>query len=226
MAGARERGERLNEEGLALARTLADERAIASLTHRLAMSALVRGDRERARVLADESHALAAGRFPFVDIPNYSVLGQVLVADGEVERGTELVRRGAELARELGWDWWLAGQLGNLMFLALDRGDLAEADRDGREALRLEWQQENRHWALYALTGLARVALARGAPERAGLLWGAVEAEGARARYGSWEAARAGVAGELTRERSAAFAAGVEQGRALDVWDAAAIALE
>jgi hypothetical protein len=71
MAGARERGERLNEEGLALARTLADERAIASLTHRLAMSALVRGDRERARVLADESHALAAGRFPFVDIPTY-----------------------------------------------------------------------------------------------------------------------------------------------------------
>jgi hypothetical protein len=161
-----------------------------------------------------------------VEIPNYAVLGQVLVADGEVERGTEVVRRGAELARELGWDWWLAGQLGNLMFLALDRGDLAEAGRDGREALRLEWQQENRHWALYALTGLARVALARGEQEQAGLLWGAVEAESERARYGSWDAARADVAGGLMRERSAAFAAGVEQGRALDLWDAAAIALE
>jgi predicted ATPase len=226
MAGERERGERLHEEALALARALADERAIASLTHRLAMSALARGDRERARVLADESQALAAGRFPYVEIPNHAVLGQVLVADGEVERGTEVVGRGAELARELGWGWWLAGQLGNLMFLALDRGDLEEAERTGLEALRLEWEQENRHWALYALTGLARVALARGEQEQAGLLWGAVEAESERARYGSWDAARAVVSGALATAAGPEFAVGRAHGRGLDLWDAAAVALD
>jgi hypothetical protein len=161
-----------------------------------------------------------------VEIPNYSVLGQLLVADGDVEEGTALIRRGAEMARNLGWDWWLAGQLGNLLFLALDRGDLDEAERDGMEALRLEWQQENRHWALYALTGLARLALAHGDAERAGVLWGAVEVESARARYGSWEAARSGLVGELAAESSPAFGAGVEEGRALDVWDAAALVLE
>ncbi len=226
MAGERERGERLYEEGLALALTLGDERAIAGLTHRLAMSALVRGDPERARELAQDTHAQAQGRFPLVEIPNYSVLGQLLVADGEVEGGTELVTRGAEMARERGWDWWLAGQLGNLLFLALDRGDLEQAEQHGTEALRLEWTQENRHWALYAMTGLARLALIRCVPYRAGLLWGAVETEGERARYGSWDDARADLAGPLTSETSAAFVAGRERGRTLDLWDAAAIAVE
>jgi len=226
MSGRREEAERLNEESLAVYLELGDRRGIASLTHRVAMSAYGLGDNERARRLAEESLRLSRDTFPFTEIPNYAVLGQVLVAEGDVDDGTALVRRGAELARDLGWDWWLSGQLGNLAFLALDRGDLAEAERTGLEALRLERDHGNRHWALYSLTALARVALARGDPGHAGLYWGAVEAEGARSRHGAWEASRIELADAVATESSPEFVAGRERGRELDFWDAAAVALE
>ena len=226
MSGRREEAARLNEESLAVYLELGDRRGIASLTHRVAMSAYGLGDNERARRLAEESLRLSRDTFPFTEIPNYAVLGQVLVAEGDVDDGTALVRHGAELARDLGWDWWLSGQLGNLAFLALDRGDLAEAERTGLEALRLERDHGNRHWALYSLTALARVALARGDPGHAGLYWGAVEAEGARSRHGAWEASRIELADAVATESSPEFVAGRERGRELDFWDAAAVALE
>jgi tetratricopeptide (TPR) repeat protein len=226
MSGRREESARLNEESLAVYRELGDRRGIASLTHRVAMSAYGLGDNERARRLAEESLMLSRDTFPFTEIPNYAVLGQVLVAEGDVDGGTALVRRGAELARDLGWDWWLSGQLGNLAFLALDRGDLAEAERTGVEALRLERDHGNRHWALYSLTALARVALARGDPEHAGLYWGAVEAEGARSRHGAWEESRIELADGVATESSPEFVAGRERGCELDFWDAVAVALE
>ena len=226
MSGRRGDAERMHEESLALYRGLGDPRGVAGLTHRLAMDAFGRGDYGRARRLAEESLGLSRDRFPLIEIPNYAVLGQVLVADSDIDEGTALVRRGAELARRLGWDWWLSGQLGNLAFLALDRGDLVEAERAGAEALRLEHEQGNRHWALYALTALGRVALACGDTERAGLYWGAVELEGARSRYGAWESSRIDLADGLATESSPQFVAGRERGRELDFWDVAALALE
>ncbi len=224
--GRREDAERLHEESLALYRTLGDRRGIASLTHRVAMSAFGLGNNGRARRLAEESLGLSRDRFPLIEIPNYAVLGQVLVADGGIDEGTALVRHGADLARRVGWDWWLSGQLGNLAFLALGRGDLVEAERTGAEALRLEREHGNRHWALYSLTALARVALARGDSERAGLYWGAVEVEGARSRYGAWEASRIDLAEGLATESSPEFAAGRERAREIEFWDVAAVALE
>ncbi len=226
MSGRRGDAERMHEESLALYRGLGDPRGIASLTHRLAMGAFGRGDYGRARRLAEESLGLSRDRFPLTEITNYAVLGQVLVADGDIDEGTALVRRSAELARDLGWDWWLSGQLGNLAFLALGRGDLVEAQRTAAEALRLEREHGNRHWALYSLTALARVALARGDTERAGLYWGAVELEGARSRYGAWESSRIDLADGLATESSPQFVAGRERGREIDFWDVAALALE
>jgi predicted ATPase/class 3 adenylate cyclase len=225
MSGDRDLSERCYEKALSLFRTLGDERNIASLTHRLAMSALWKGDPERARALAEESLEVSQGRFRFLDMPNYSVLGQVLVQSGDVARGTELVRQSADEAGAAGWDWWRSGQLSNLAFLALDRGDLDEAERDAQEGLRIVRQQENRQWALWLLAALARAALGRGDRERAGLLWGAVEAETERVPLGSWQARRADQAGELLAESDPAFVAAVEEGRRLDLWDAATIAL-
>ena len=225
MAGHRDSAEAILEESLELWRTLGDERAIASLLHRLAMSALWRGDLERAGALAQESLDVAGGRFPYVEIPNYSVLGQILVRNGDVEAGTELVRKSADLGLEVGWDWWRSGQLSNLAFLALDRGDLEEAERDAAEGLRLVRQQENRQWALWLMAALARVALAGGESDRAGLLWGAVQAESDRVPEGGWQARRAEHAADLLGATDPTFLAAVEQGRDLDLWDAAAIAL-
>jgi len=225
MSGDRDLSERCYQQSLELSRPLGEERAVASLLHRLAMCALWRGDLDRARELAQESLELSRGRFRFVELPNYSVLGQVLVQTGDVEGGTELVRRSADEARKAGWKWWLAGQLSNLAFLALDRNDLEEAERDGREGLRIVREQENRQWALWLVSALARAALARRETERAGLLWGALLAETERVPYGSWQARQSEQAGDLLAETDLDFLAGVEQGRKLELWDVVEIAL-
>jgi predicted ATPase len=213
------------QESLTLFRDLADERGIAQLTERLANSASQRGDLERAQELAEESLERSRGRFPFIEAPNYSLLGRVRVMAGDVEGGTDLIRRSAAMAGDLRWDWWRAGCLGQLAYLALDRGDLDEAEQDGHEALRLLRPDESSAGTFMALTALARVALARGQRRRAGLIWGAVEAERDRAPNGAWERRREERAGRLIRETDPEFVASVQEGRQLEVWDAAAIAL-
>lgn len=213
------------QESLALYRRLEDERGIASLTHRLSNSALQRRELDKASELAEESLERSQGRFPFVDVTNYSVLGEVLVMKGDVEGGTELLRRTADMAADLRWDWWRAGALVRLAELALDRADLEEAERDGEESLRSCRQLEARRLGLYALTALARAAVARGDLRRAGFLWGAVEAELARPSFGAWTAAVAERAAALDDEDDPEFLTAVEDGRRLELWDAAAIAL-
>jgi predicted ATPase/class 3 adenylate cyclase len=213
------------EESLALYRELGDERGVASLLQRLGNSAFQRRELERARRRLEESQELARGRFPFIEVPNDTVLARVQVLAGDVAGGTELLRRSAEMAAAVRMDWWRAGQLCHLALLALDRGDLDEAERDGHEALRIVRQDESRPDTYLPLTALARVALAREEPRRAGRLWGAVEAEDERAPSASWQHWRAERAGPLLHAGDPEFVAGVDEGRQLDVWDAVAIAL-
>jgi tetratricopeptide (TPR) repeat protein len=214
------------EESLALYREFAHERGIASLTHRLAGSALERGEIERARSLARESLATSRERFPFIDAPNVALLGHLQLSTGDVEGGTELIRRSERMAAELRWDWWRAAQLDELASLALARGDVDEALRDGAEALRLIRQDEDRQRSLWPLTILARVAHERHDLRRAGIIWGAVEAESHRSPSRAWERGRAERGGLLLDETDAEFVTGVEDGRRLDVWDAVAVALD
>jgi tetratricopeptide (TPR) repeat protein len=213
------------EESLALYRELAHERGIASITHRLAGSALERGEIERARALTRESLGNSRERFPFIDAPNVALLGYIQLSTGDVEGATELIRRSERMAADLRWDWWRAAQLDELASLALARGDVDEALSDGAEALRLIRQDEDRQRALWPLTLLARIALGQRERRRAGVLWGAVEAESRRSPSRAWERSRAERGGLLLDETDAEFLAGVEDGRRLDVWDAAAVAL-
>ena len=127
------------------------------------------------------------------------------------------------MAREAGWAWWESGQRHELLMLALRRGDLDEAEREGLVALEMERTQENRLWALYTLAGLAQVALARDDLERAGLLWGAAEKEGES--LPRWPDERARRGGALVEEEREPVVTARERGRALDLWDAVAIAL-
>ena len=213
------------EESLALYREIGDERGVAGLLQRLGNSAHERGELERARDLLEQSQEIALGRFPYIEIPNHSVLGRVQLKAGNVEAGTELLRRSAEMAADLGWHWWRAGDLWRLAVLALDRGDVDEAERDAAEALRLFRPDQNRPGSTSSLTALARIALARGDRRSAGLLWGAVDAELERmpgvARR-SWLASRAG---SLPNEADPNFLAALDEGRGIDLWDAVAIAL-
>lgn len=223
MAGHDQLGERLLEESLGLYRELGDERGIAMVEHMLAVSAWRRQDWDRMRELTEHSLELARGRFGFLEITGYWLSGQLALHEGDVERASELTRRSAELASAAGWVWWESGQRHELLMLALRRGDLDEAEREGMAALEMEQAQENRLWALYTLAGLAQVALARGDLERAGLFWGAAEKEAESLPRWADERARRG--GALLEEDREPFADARERGRALDLWDAAAIAL-
>jgi tetratricopeptide (TPR) repeat protein len=166
---------------------------------------------------------LARGRFGHLETSNYWLLGQVALANGDLQQAIELTRQSADLARESGWAWWESGQRHELLMLSLRRGNLDEATREGVAALEIERAQENRRWALYTLAGLAQVALARNDLERAGLLWGAAEKE-AESLPG-WADERPRRGGALLEEDREPFPGAVKRGRTLDLWDAAEIAL-
>ncbi len=223
LAGHDAKAERLSEESLRLYQELGDERGIAAVEHMMAVAAWRRRDWSRVRGLTEHSLELARGRFAFLETASYWLLGQLALSEGEVEQAIDLTRRSAEMAKAAGWGWWESGQRHELLMLALRQGDLAEAEREGLAALRMEREQENRLWALYTLAGLAQVALARGDLERAGLLWGASETE-ARS-LPRWPEERALRAGALLEEARQPFLAACDSGRALELWQAAAVAL-
>jgi predicted ATPase/class 3 adenylate cyclase len=224
LAGHGDRAERLLEESLALYGELGDDRGAALVEHMLAVAAWRREDWARMRELTEHSLELAAGRFPFIETTGYWLLGQLALAGGDLDRATALTRESAERADAAGWVWWRSGQLHELLMLALRGGDLDSAEREGRAALLLEREQENRLWALYTLAGLAQVALARGELAQAGLLWGAADREAER--LPRWPDERARRGGPLVAEERSDFTTAYAAGRALDLWDAVAIALD
>ena len=223
MSGHDQQAEQLLRESQRLYEELGDEEGIATVEHMLAVSAWRREDWERMRELTEHSLDLARGRFGHLETSNYWLLGQLALADGDLQQAIELTRRSADLARESGWAWWESGQRHELLMLSLRRGDLDEAEREGVAALEMERGQENRRWALYTFAGLAQVALGRGDLERAGLLWGAAEKEAESLPRWADERARRG--GALLEEHREGFASAQDRGRALELWDAVAVAL-
>ena len=223
LSGRFDEAEKVSEECRLLYRELGDDRGLAAVEHMLAVSAWRREDWELMRELTEHSLALSRGRFAFVETTNLYLLGQLARVDGDVERATALTRQSAEMAHAAGWTWWESGQLHALLMLALERGDLDEAEQQGCAALVMEREQENRLWALYSIAGLAQVAHARGELERAGVLWGAAEREAER--LPRWPGERARRGGSLVDETHPRFAVAFEGGRELELWDAVAIAL-
>jgi hypothetical protein len=71
------------------------------------------------------------------------------------------------------WSMW---QLQNMLEVELQLGLLENAERSGRMALEQATGLEDERVVRSALVGLALVALDRGDLERAGTLWGAVDA--------------------------------------------------
>ncbi len=223
LAGHDELAEQTAQESLGLFTQLGDDEAAAMLEHMMAVGSWRREDWQRMRELTEHSLALARDRFTFIEISGYWLSGQLALHDGDVDGAVELTRRSAEMAHEAGWSWWESGQRHELLMLALRQGDLDEAEREGLVAIEMERRQENRLWALYTLAGLAQVALARDDLERAGLLWGAAEKEGES--LPRWADERARRIGPLADESRQPVLAARERGSAMDLWEAAEIAL-
>jgi hypothetical protein len=115
--------------------------------------------------------------------------------------------------------------LGNLADSCAELGRYDEASSHAREALERAERLGDRQNTLWGLALLAWVARAEGEPERAGRLWGAMEAEEARAPIWRWDEERPRYAARVLADDDPAFERGLEDGRRLALADAVREAL-
>jgi hypothetical protein len=205
---------------------LGDEANATHLLLRLGHSALYRGDLARTRELADRS--LAGSRIHGdlkTEAQATSLLGELEFAQGKRAEGLALLEGSAALCREAGFEWWRAAVLGKLVDRHLEQGDLGAAFAHARAALALASEQEDRLRIVRGLARLARIHAERGALERAGRLWGALEAEEERGPVGAWDVERERYATPVLAHAGREFELGREHGGTLELDAAVAEAL-
>lgn len=218
--------ERAYEQSLRIFEALGDDRGVAHLLMRLGHSALYRGDREAARELGTKSLALAreVGDAP-TEALALGLVGEAELGLGERESGIELIRRSADVAGETGFTWQRTRMLRRLADWALEHGDVGEAARLVEESLRLSDEIGDRISVVFALARLARIAAETGRLERAGRLWGAVEAEEERGALGAWYGERERFAVHVLAREGSELEVGRAAGRRLSLGEAVAYAL-
>jgi len=213
ITGNFEEGSRDIERALAAFRELGDDARAAHLLMRQAIEAHRTGDPARARSLIEESRALHRGG-PADEAQILYVLGDIAFGDGRGDEALELHARSAELAGQVGFDWWRQGALNHYVEYALELGRLTEAEEPLRELVQSSHSIGDRMHLIYSLAQVARLASARGDARRAGRMWGAIDAESERAPVGQWEADREEAATHVVRD-DPEFERGVAEGRRL-----------
>jgi non-specific serine/threonine protein kinase len=227
ITGEFERGDELMAQSLELFRSLGDEPAIAELLVRRAIYLHMCGDNDGARALIDESQAITSGvSSPSSQAMTLGLLGEIAWAEGRPDKALELAARSAEAAAEVGYAWWQLHQVYHLCEWSLKLGRSAEAEAYGRDALRIASAIQDRQLIVYLLAILASMAAADGQVRKAGLLWGAVEAEEGRGLVGQWEAERDVYAARVLERESEAFESGRVKGRHIALSDAVEHALQ
>jgi len=176
-------------------------------------------------VLAEESLAAfrSVGGFAKGEAQALTSLAEVRQANGDLEGALELLEEARRLATTTGFAWWQAGTSARIATLLLDLGRLEDARVNAERALALSSSMRDRSAIVYELGLLAEIHGQIGESERAGMLWGAIEVEEARAPVGSWIHGLVRFQPSLTH---AEFEDGLEDGRALSLEDAAALALD
>ncbi len=216
IAGEFERGKQLYEEALAEYTALGDDRGRAQVLHRLPYAAMVEGDLPRARAIAEESLALHR-RFGNRK-GEAIVLGTLADVDWrsgvDRERALALGQQSAEIAGEVGFVWWQSSVLTYLCEWSLELEERADAERFGVQALAIAHRIDDRMHRTYLLALLSRAAAEDGRRERAGELWGALEADEARGQIGQWEDEREAYAASVLAHADDAFERGRSRGHA------------
>jgi len=138
----------------------------------------------------------------------------------------ELIALSAELAGAIGFTWQRTRMLRRLADWELEHGDLAGARRDCEEALELSNGLGDRISIVFALARLSRIAAESGDLHRAGLLWGAVEAEEDAGGLGAWQGQRERFAEPLRAFACPDFDRGCDEGRRLPLDEAGSLVLE
>jgi predicted ATPase len=188
ITGDFERGGRSMQQALEEFERLGDDRATAVVLHRLGVDALMADDLPRARQLLERSMEMCRARpDPKLEADAIGKLGWVERREGDRERALQLFELSATLCEQVGFTWMQANAVLDTADLSHELGRPEVAEERGREGLRLSAQLADRQFVVFSLALLARFAVADGRFERAGRLWGAIEAEEARAPVGQWE---------------------------------------
>jgi predicted ATPase/class 3 adenylate cyclase len=221
-----DRAEQLWEQALEIAQSIGDEKQEAILLHRLASMAAQRQDWESVRTFAEPS--LAGHRrvgFRKGEAQALTSLAEVATAEGDLERGLELLRESHDLSVSTGFRWWQAGTLARMSVLSLRLGRFDEAETSAREALSISHAIHDRNAVAYELRLLTELAARSGDPRRAGVLRGAVDAEATRAPFGFWLHGAAPIEPTVS-ESDPMFVEGQKAGRTMEFDEAVAFALD
>jgi hypothetical protein len=176
------------QQSLDLYRQIGDESGQLRLMHRLSLIAFVRGDLESAKAMTEDGLRRATGAgFRYERSEMLRSASVIALRSGEAARAYELERESLDLLRAIGtWAWGENSRLRTLAEIASELGWHARADEHGREALELARASGDRIKSVIALAALALVAYRAGDAERAGRIWGAIEAEERRSFLGWW----------------------------------------
>jgi len=227
LAGPPGLGERLYGQSLAEYRALGDERGVAILLHRLALSAGHAGDLATARRLAEE--ALEFDRrtgFGKGETQALYLLGSLEHEAGSHERGFELYDQSLAIARETGFTWWERNVLLDYARRLLEIHRPNEAVRRGGEALDVASRIHDRRGTIAALAVLVQAAAALDEQGLAGRLLGAIEAELARAPVPGWTPERDVDLASIVKDATPMFEIGRAAGDKLSLDQAVAAASE
>jgi predicted ATPase len=197
----------------------------AHLTQRIAMAIVQQGDLERASGLLMEALASSRERGNLKDEAiALSGLAQVALGRGHLDEGARLSNESAQIAESIGWIWWRGVTLGTLADFLVER-DPREAEEVLLSALLSLDAAGDRGNVTLSLSSAAMIAARRGNAERAGTLWGAVEAEAERQPRPSTNDAMAEVEPSLETVRGDAFEEARRHGSTLNLEDAVTYAL-
>ena len=227
MTGDFDRGDELMRQSLELFRSLGDDAVVAELLVRLAIHLhYTHGDIAGAQALIDESQAInrrVGSRS--TEAMTLGLLGEIAWTEGRSDDALELAARSGEAAAEVGFTWWQMHQLYHGSEWSGELGRTGEAEAYARDALRLAVAIQDRQLTIYLLAILAGTAAVHGHLEKAGAVWGAIEAEEGRGPVGQWEAEREAYAARVLDHENEAFAAGRVRGRRMTLSDAVDYAL-
>jgi predicted ATPase/class 3 adenylate cyclase len=186
--GRYDEARRYYEESLALYRELGDSWGIAHLLMRLAHAAYDLGDTEGARRQAGESLELSRRHgHERNEAQVLTLLGEIAFDEGDTERGTELLLDSAARCARDGFPWWQAVNLSVLTDALLTRELPDRAVPPAQELLLVAIRIGDNLRKTYALAQLAHAAANLGQEERAGRMWGFVEAEQSRSPAPGWD---------------------------------------
>jgi tetratricopeptide (TPR) repeat protein len=166
--------QRMFEESAELARNAGADAALVLALNGLSRVALRAGDAGRTRELSLQVLELVSG-----DSQEYSprhMLAAAARAEGDYAKAEELYGVTLELSRRLGRRSSEAGELVNLGYVALHRGETALAIERFQESLEIAAELDDDYLLPYAVMGAASSALARGHREEAARLLGAAKA--------------------------------------------------